>query len=48
MEKNLVYDERLIASILLSTKTIANRNPGRTQEMMMSAHKYFILIVVKS
>ena len=32
-------DERPIASISLSTTTIPNRNPGRTQEMMMSAHK---------
>ena len=44
-------DERLIASISLSTTTITNRNPGRKQEMMMPAHKTSVLalvVVVKS
>ena len=44
-------DERLIASISSSTTTITNRNRGRTQEMMMSAHTNFVLalvVVVKS
>ena len=38
-------DERLSASIS-STTTITNRNPGRTQETMMSAHKNFVLVLV--
>ena len=36
-----------MASISLST-TITNRNPEKTHEMMMSAHKHFVLVVVKS
>ena len=39
-------DERLIASISWSTTTITNRNPGSTQEMVMLAHKNFILVLV--
>ena len=39
-------DERLIASISSSTTTITNRNPGITQEMMISAHKHFVLVLV--
>ena len=39
-------DERLIACIPSSATTITNRNPERTQEMMMSPHKNFVLIVV--
>ena len=39
-------NERLIASISSSTTTIPNRNPGRTQEMMMSAHKNVVLVLV--
>ena len=39
-------DERLIASISSSTTTIPNMNPGRTQKMMMSAHKNFVLVLV--
>ena len=38
-------DERLVASIS-STTTITNMNPGRTQEMMMPAHKNFVLVLV--
>ena len=39
-------DERLIASISSSTTKNTNRNQGRTQEMMMSAHKNFVLVLV--
>ena len=39
-------DERLIASISSSTTTITNRNTGRTQEMMMSAHTEFVLVLL--
>ena len=39
-------DEQLIASISSSTTTITNRNPGITQEMKMSAHKNFLVVVV--
>ena len=39
-------DERLVASISSSTTTIANRNPGRSQEMIMSAHKNPVLVLV--
>ena len=39
-------DERLIASISSSTTTVTNRNPGITQEMNMSAHKNFVLVLV--
>ena len=39
-------DEWLIASISSSTTTIMNRNPGISQEMMMSAHKNFVLVRV--
>ena len=39
-------DERLIASISSSTTTITNRNPAITQEMMKSAHKHFVLVLV--
>ena len=39
-------DERLIASILSSTTTITNMNPGRTKEMMISAHTNFVLVLV--
>ena len=38
--------ERLIGSISSSTTKMTNRNPGRTQEMMMSVHKNFVLILV--
>ena len=38
-------DEPLIASFS-STATITNMNPGRTQEMMMSAYKKFVLVLV--
>ena len=44
-------DEPLVASISSSTTMITNRNRGRTQEMMMSAQKNFVLVlavVVKS
>ena len=37
-------DERLIAFI--SSSTARNRNPGITQEMEMSAHKNFVLVLV--
>ena len=36
-------DERLIAS---STTTIPNRNPKRTQKMIMSEHTNFVLVLV--
>ena len=39
-------DERLIASISSPTTTITNRNPGRTQEMTMSGHNNFVLVLV--
>ena len=39
-------DERLVASISSSTTTITNRNPGRSQEMIMSAHKNPVLVLV--
>ena len=39
-------DERLIASISLSTTTITNRNRGITQEMMISAHTKNVLVPV--
>ena len=39
-------DERLVASISLSTRTITNRNTGRTQEMVMSAYTNFVLVLV--
>ena len=39
-------DGRLIASISSSTTTIPNMNPARTQEMMMSAHINFVLVLV--
>ena len=51
MEKILIYDELLVTYILSNTKMITNRNPGRTQEMMTSAHKIFdlvLIVVVKS
>ena len=38
-------DERPIAPIS-STTMIPNRNPGRTQEMMMSAHTNFVLVLI--
>ena len=37
---------RFVASISSSTTTITNMNPGITQEMMMSAHKNFVLVLV--
>ena len=39
-------DERIIASFSSSTTTITNRNPGRTQEIIMSAHKNVVLVLV--
>ena len=39
-------DERLIVYISSSTTMITNRNPGRTQEMMMSAHTNFVIVLV--
>ena len=39
-------DGRFVASISLSTTTITNMNPGRTQKMMMSAHKNVVLVLV--
>ena len=39
-------DERLVASISSSTTEITNRNPGRTQEMIMSAHTNSVLVLV--
>ena len=39
-------DERLIASISSSTTTITNRNPGITQEMIMSAPQNVVLVLV--
>ena len=39
-------DEQVVASISSSTTTLTNMNPGRTHEMMMSAHKNFVLVLV--
>ena len=38
-------DERLIASLSSSNTTITKMNPGRTQEMMMSAHTNVVLVL---
>ena len=39
-------NEQLIASISSYTTTISNRKPGRTQDMMTSAHTNFVLVLV--
>ena len=39
-------DERLVASISSSTTTTTTMNQGRTQEMITSAHKHFVLVLV--
>ena len=39
-------DERLIASFASSTTTKTNMNPVRTQEMLTSALKNFVLVLV--
>ena len=39
-------NKRHVASISSYTTTITNMNPGRTQEMMMSAHKNVVLVLV--
>ena len=39
-------DKRLIASISSSSTAITIGNPRRTQEMMISAHTNFVLVLV--